>query len=110
MARQCEAVLKKPPHLCHGRGLPGPIGYGGDIGQVNTHTSGGLDDRQYSAAQNRVPQRRILSVRDAALYLGRTEKSVRHLVQKHKLRAIRADGRVMLDLFDLDAWIEMHRV
>ncbi len=61
------------------------------------------------AQDNPARQRRVLSVREAALYLGRTEKSVRHLVQKRKLGSIRADGRV-LDLFDLDAWIEMHRV
>jgi excisionase family DNA binding protein len=68
-------------------------------------------EQERLAAQNnpRTP-RRVLSVREAAFYLGRTEKSVRHLVQKRKLRSIRADGRVMLDLFDLDAWIEMHRV
>ena len=53
--------------------------------------------------------RRLLNVRDAAQYLGRTEKSVRHLVGRRRLRSVRADGRVMLDLSDLDAWITMNR-
>jgi excisionase family DNA binding protein len=53
--------------------------------------------------------RRLLNVREAAQYLGRTEKSVRHLVGRRKLRSVRADGRVMLDLSDLDAWIAMYR-
>jgi excisionase family DNA binding protein len=53
--------------------------------------------------------RRLISVREAAHYLGRTEKSVRHLVGRRKLRSVRADGRVMFDLSDLDDWITMNR-
>lgn len=52
---------------------------------------------------------RLLSIREAAHYLGRTEKSLRHLVGRRKLRSVRADGRVMLDLSDLEAWINMNR-
>jgi excisionase family DNA binding protein len=53
--------------------------------------------------------RRLINVREAAQYLGRTEKSIRHLVGRRKIRSVRADGRVMLDLSDLDAWINMNR-
>ena len=52
---------------------------------------------------------RLLSVADAARYLGRTEKSIRHLVQRRKLASIRGDGRVMFDRVDLDAWIKRNR-
>lgn len=52
---------------------------------------------------------RLFSVADAARYLGRTEKSIRHLVQRKKLASIRGDGRVMFDRCDLDAWIKQHR-
>ena len=52
---------------------------------------------------------RLLSVADAARYLGRTEKSIRHLVQRRKLASIRGDGRVMFDRCDLDAWIKQNR-
>ena len=55
-------------------------------------------------------RRRLLNVNQAAQYLGRTPKSIRHLVQRRKLRCIRADGRVMFDVSDLDAWIDMNRV
>ena len=55
-------------------------------------------------------RRRLLNVCQAAQYLGRTPKSIRHLVQRRKLRCIRADGRVMFDVSDLDAWIDMNRV
>lgn len=52
---------------------------------------------------------RLLTVADAARYLGRTEKSIRHLVQRRKLASIRGDGRVMFDRVDLDAWIKRNR-
>ena len=52
---------------------------------------------------------RLLTVADAARYLGRTEKSIRHLVQRRKLASIRGDGRVMFDRTDLDAWIRLNR-
>lgn len=52
---------------------------------------------------------RLFSVADAARYLGRTEKSIRHLVQRRKLASIRGDGRVMFDRTDLDAWIRLNR-
>lgn len=52
---------------------------------------------------------RLLTVADAARYLGRTEKSIRHLVQRRKLASIRGDGRVMFDRIDLDAWIKRNR-
>lgn len=52
---------------------------------------------------------RLLTVADAARYLGRTEKSIRHLVQRRKLPSIRGDGRVMFDRVDLDAWIKRNR-
>ena len=52
---------------------------------------------------------RLLTVADAARYLGRTEKSIRHLVHRRKLVSIRGDGRVMFDRCDLDAWIKRNR-
>lgn len=55
-------------------------------------------------------RKRLVNIAQAAEYLGRTPKSIRHLVQRRKLRCIRADGRVMFDLSDLDAWIDMNRV
>jgi excisionase family DNA binding protein len=120
-ARHVIRPEKKTSTPCHGRGLPGPYRYrGADIGRKNNGMNSQIQnrlefhpavERQHSGTLNKpATQRRILSVREAALYLGRSEKSVRHLVQKRKIRSIRADGRVMFDLFDLDAWIEMHRV
>jgi hypothetical protein len=51
---------------------------------------------------------RLLTVAQAAIYLGRTEKAVRHLV-RDGLPCVRSDSRVMLDVKDLDKWIEANK-
>jgi hypothetical protein len=48
---------------------------------------------------------RLLSIDATAAYLGRTVRSVRALVAAGTLRAVRIDGRVMLDIQDLEALI-----
>ncbi len=53
---------------------------------------------------------RLLTVREAAEYIGRTETAVRELVWNGKLAHIRADRRVMFDIRDLDRWIDTNRV
>lgn len=49
---------------------------------------------------------RLLTVEQAATYLGRTPEAVQHMVSGGKLRAVRPDRRVFLDVRDLDRWIE----
>ncbi len=53
---------------------------------------------------------RLLTVREAAEYIGRTETAVRELIWNGKLAHIRTDRRVMLDIRDLDSWIDTNRV
>ena len=60
--------------------------------------------------ENRFGQRRVLSVRETARYIGRTETAVRELAWNGKLPHIRADRRVMFDIKDLDRWIDENRV
>jgi excisionase family DNA binding protein len=52
---------------------------------------------------------RLLTVDQAALYLGRTKTSVQHMVSAGKLPIVRADRRVFFDVRDLDAWIEHNK-
>lgn len=75
----------------------------------NSVTNRQLNGAAHAAIHKLDICRRLLSVREAAQYLGRTEKSIRHLVGRRKLRSIRADGRVMFDVSDLDAWININR-
>ncbi len=60
--------------------------------------------------RTQVMSRRLLTVREAGKYIGRTESAVRELVWNGKLAHIRTDRRVMLDIRDLDRWIDENRV
>jgi excisionase family DNA binding protein len=51
----------------------------------------------------------LLSVKDAAIYLGRSEQSIQHLIFSHELPVVRVGRRVHLDRRDLDAWIEKNK-
>lgn len=52
---------------------------------------------------------RLFSVNEAARYLGRTPKAVRHLIAAGTIPAVREGARVHLDRADLDRWIEMRK-
>ena len=49
---------------------------------------------------------RLLTVDQAAVYLGRTREAIQHLVASGKVPTVRADRRVFLDRSDLDKWID----
>ena len=51
-------------------------------------------------------QPRLLTVRQAAEYLGSSEASIYHQIKAGKLVAVRRDRRVFLDVRDLDRMIE----
>ena len=50
-------------------------------------------------------QPRLLTVAQAAIYLGRTPKAMYTLKARGVLPTVRGDGRVMFDVRDLDKWI-----
>jgi len=52
---------------------------------------------------------RLLSVEQAAVYLGRTKEALQHLIISGKLPVVRADRRVFLDVRDLDEWVERNK-
>jgi excisionase family DNA binding protein len=52
---------------------------------------------------------RLLSVKEAAVYIGRTEKSLRYLIAGGAIPAVREGARIHLDRADLDNWIEMRK-
>jgi hypothetical protein len=53
---------------------------------------------------------RLLDVRQAAVYLGRTDNAVRALQVSGRLRAVKLDGRVQFDRADLDMLIQNSKV
>jgi len=48
----------------------------------------------------------LLDVKQAAVYLGRSEQSVQHLIFQKDLPVVRSGRRVHLHRRDLDSWIE----
>jgi excisionase family DNA binding protein len=53
---------------------------------------------------------RLLTVKEAADYIGRTEQAVQHLIHKKELMVVRRGRRVHLDRSDLDQWIDANKV
>ena len=51
----------------------------------------------------------LLSVKEAAIYLGRSEQAVQHLIFQKDLPVVRMGRRVHLDRRDLDVWIEKNK-
>ena len=56
-----------------------------------------------------VIQPALLSVKQAAVYLGRSEQSIQHLIFQKELPVVRVGRRVHLDRRDLDAFIEKNK-
>ncbi len=53
---------------------------------------------------------RLFSVDQAAVYIGRTPKATRCLIDSNAFPSVRTDGRIMLDVRDLDQWIDNGKV
>ena len=54
-------------------------------------------------------QQRLLTVPEAAAYLGRSKSSIQHLVSSGGLPTVRSDTRVFFDILDLNAWIDANK-
>jgi excisionase family DNA binding protein len=55
-------------------------------------------------------EKRLYSVPEAAVYLGRTVWGVREMVWGGKLPCIRDGRRVLLDIRDMNKWIEQNKM
>jgi excisionase family DNA binding protein len=51
---------------------------------------------------------RLLTVDQAAVYLGRSKEAVQHMVAARKLPVVRDGRRVFLDVRELDKWINQN--
>ena len=56
------------------------------------------------------PISRLLTVKEAAAYIGRSEQAVQHLIHKREIVVVRKGRRVHVDRGDLDRWIEANKV
>ncbi len=55
------------------------------------------------------PVKRLYTLHEAGIYLGRSVWSVRRLVWAGELPAVRARGRVHVDVQDMDEFIERNK-
>lgn len=58
---------------------------------------------------NPVRQKRLYSIQDASVYLGRSVWAVREMLWAGKMPYIKDGRRVLLDIADIDAWIEKNK-
>jgi hypothetical protein len=49
---------------------------------------------------------RLMTLEQAAVYVGRTPEAIQQLVGSGKVPTVRADRRVFVDRLDLDRWID----
>lgn len=54
-------------------------------------------------------KQRLLTVAQAAIYLGRSEDAIRHMIGSGKIRPVRGDRRISIDVRDLDDWITTNK-
>ncbi len=54
-------------------------------------------------------EKRLYSLKEAAVYLGRTECAVREMLYAGKLPFVRDGKRILLDIKDMDEWIEKQK-
>jgi excisionase family DNA binding protein len=54
-------------------------------------------------------EKMLYNVDEAAIYMGRSESSIRHLIEDRDLPSVKNGGRVQVYKRDMDEWIEKHR-
>jgi excisionase family DNA binding protein len=55
-------------------------------------------------------QKRLLTVKEAAAYLGRSESAIYHLIGRREIPVIRHGRHVRLDRLALDRWLEGDKI
>jgi excisionase family DNA binding protein len=58
---------------------------------------------------NSRPQKRLYSIKEASVYLGRSIWAVREMIWAGKLRHVRDGRRILLDILDMDCWIDQNK-
>ena len=55
------------------------------------------------------PTKRLYDLKEASLYLGRSICALREMIWSGKLPVVRDGRRVLLDIYDIDKWIEQSK-
>jgi len=55
------------------------------------------------------PQKRLYSIKEASVFLGRTVWAVREMLWAGKIPMIKDGRRILLDILDMEKWIEQNK-
>jgi excisionase family DNA binding protein len=55
------------------------------------------------------PSKRLYNLNEASLYLGRSVCALREMIWAGKLPVIKDGRRILLDIYDMDRWVEQSR-
>lgn len=55
------------------------------------------------------PEKRLYSIKEAAQYLGRSVWAVREMLWAGKIPYVKDGKRILLDIYDMDEWIEKNK-
>lgn len=68
------------------------------------------EDTARHRAEKNTPSRRLLTVDEAAFYIGRSPYAMRHLISKGLIAVVRIGSRIHIDRADLDELIDNSKV
>ena len=54
-------------------------------------------------------QKRLYSIKEASVYLGRTVWAVREMIWAGKIRYVKDGRRILVDILDMEKWIEQNK-
>ncbi len=54
--------------------------------------------------------KRLYSINEASIYLGRSVWALREMLWAGKLPYIKDGRRILLDILDLEKWIDQHKI
>jgi excisionase family DNA binding protein len=58
---------------------------------------------------NNLPERRIFSINEIAIFLGRSKWTIAEMIRTGKLPYIKDGKRKLLDILDVEQWIEKNK-
>lgn len=64
---------------------------------------------EYPLSTSSAPFKRLFTVKEAALYLGRSVWAMRDLIWNGKIKVVRDGKRIFVDRLDLDAYVEKYK-
>lgn len=68
-----------------------------------------MKDKANKSDINRV-SKRLYSIKEASVYLGRTVWAVREMIWAGKIPIVRDGRRILIDIFDMDRWVDRNKM